>query len=168
MRCCNQNQALQKCSKKEHPEFAELVFRLNYVRKIIGTFQIVEIWLFEDPNYWRSRVRGGKVKRQTSTGAGLNQSTLFLGTAWVLAVLAKEANQDSLLHSGHWLVDWKDFFAIGKEGRRVDKQEMPGCCRQNFSLSVLQAPAFSTVCLGSTNKLCLCWKLKHVNLLEMT
>ena len=25
-----------------------------------------------------------------------------------------------------------------------------------------------TVCLGSTNKLCLCWKLKHVNLLEMT
>ena len=43
--------------------------------------------------------------------------------------------------------------------------------RKNLGLPRNKGPAaagYRTVCLGSTNKLCLRWKLKHVNPLEMT
>ena len=38
---------------------------------------------------------------------------------------------------------------------------------KNLCSELLENPT-STVCLGSTDKLSLCWKLKQVNLLEMT
>ena len=72
------------------------------------------------------------------------------------AQLNLQTPPSSLVH--HWLGE-------GRAGLNLNLKLIGHGTILKFSLTLV----LSTVCLGSTKKfLCLCWKLKHVNLLEMT